>query len=916
MRAFRTYRLFLARLGLTVTLFIGLAADAVATGFPPFVADDAITVKRNATVSVLDSGQTSVLANDFDFERDPLTAQLTSSPKHGELTLYADGTFIYAHDGSSKKDDEFKYRAFDGTQYSREAKVKIKVVPGDPIPPEIVGQRELSFPEDESLEITLADLEVIDPDSNYPRDFTLELGTGENYELVDATILPFPDFNGALSVPVRVSDGTNFSNWFDLLVNVLPQNDPPFVVSDIADQEASEGVEFVLSIAEHFDDVDAGDSLEFGASGLPSSGSITLNANTGILQGTPIRADAIDVPYSVRITASDSAGSSAELTFRLTVFAEDRADMAISSNVAQNPTLVGEQSAWRIDIENRGPAELDQGELVGTWTTSGPILSLAAPQGCTISSNDSSTPSLRCPLTQLPAGAAVSFDVEGIQDGDGDNTLIASVLADDPEPDNNNALVSSQVAIGVSEGPTQVLNQACADLAVADFNLDGLPDLVASNAETIVHLNSGNRMLQSSGTVLGVGGSHLTLLDWNGDGLEDVAVAGPSADRVFIYLGDGGAAFGRSIEIPDVTQGEVAALAAVDVEGDGNSELVLGGSFGALILRNDGTGQPEIDSLPVGSVIDVKAADLDQDGFTDLVAVAASDRSVQILQNSGAGSFVVQDTLRQGSVARVSVADLNGSGTPELQLAIDGDDLQPPHTLLMQRMSNGSFVVVGTLGASTASDLLTGDVDGDGGLDIVAVNEAGVHQLYLAGPGGEYTLDAEQIVSPGMRTGIVVDYNLDGSLDLILAGIDATSVELHANNGIGRLGFGDRVAPELTLLGEASVTVPSGAEYVDAGATAVDDIDGDLTSAITTTGSVNTTVVGTYRLTFSVSDRATNTSQVTRTVTVGVNQGSGGSGGGMLSLLMLMTLTMFAVTRLTPGSLDSPNTRQEPKMNL
>ena len=897
MRAFRTYRLFLAQLGLTVTIFMGLTADAVATGFPPFVVDDEITVKRNATVSVLDSGQTSVLANDFDFELDPLAALLTKSPKHGELTLNADGTFIYEHDGSSKKDDEFKYRAFDGTQYSRrEATVKIKVVPGEPIPPEIVGQGELSFPEDESLEITLADLEVIDPDSNYPQGFTLELGAGENYELVGATILPFPNFNGALSVPVRVSDGTNFSNWFDLLVDVLPQNDPPFIVSEIADQEAIEGLEFVLSVAEHFDDVDAGDSLEFGASGLPSSGSLTLNGNTGILQGTPIRSDAIDVPYSVRITATDTAGSSAELTFGLTVFAEDRADMAIRSDVVQNPILVGEQSAWRIDIENRGPAALDQGELVGTWTTSGPILSLAAPQGCTISSNDSSTPSLRCPLAQLPVGTAVSFDVEGMQDGDGDNTLIASVVADDPEPDNNNSLVSAQVAMAFSEGPTQILNQACADLAVADFNLDGLPDLVASETETVVYLNNGNRALQTPGTVLGAGGSHLTLLDWNGDGLEDVAVAGPSADRVHIYLGDGGAAFGRSIEIPTLTQGEVAALAAIDVDGDGNSEFVLGGTFGALVLRNEGADQPRISALPGGAVIDAKAEDIDQDGLTDLVTVAAIDRSVQILRNSGVGSFVVQDILRQGSVARVSVADLNGSGTPGLQLAIDGDDLVPPHTVLMNRMSSGTYEVAGTLGASTASDLLTGDVDGDGMLDIVAVNEAGVHQLYLAGPGDEYTLGEEQIVSPGMQTGIVADYNLDGSLDLILAGTDARSVELHANNGIGRLGFGDRIAPELTLLGEASVAIASGAEYVDAGATAVDDIDGDLTSAITTTGSVNSAVVGTYRLTFSVSDRATNTSQVTRTVTVGVNQGAGGSGGGMLSLLMLMTLTMFAVT--------------------
>jgi hypothetical protein len=147
-----------------------------------------------------------------------------------------------------------------------------------------------------------------------------------------------------------------------------------------------------------------------------------------------------------------------------------------------------------------------------------------------------------------------------------------------------------------------------------------------------------------------------------------------------------------------------------------------------------------------------------------------------------------------------------------------------------------------------------------------------------------------------MQSGLVVDFNDDGSLDLILAGISAGVVELHANNGIGRLGPGDRTAPELTLLGETDITVPSGAVYVDAGATAIDDIDGDLTNAITTSGGVNTAVVGTYTINYTVSDRASNSSQVSRKVFVGVNQGSGGGGGGggMLSMLTLIMLGMIA----------------------
>ena len=434
--------------------------------------------------------------------------------------------------------------------------------------------------------------------------------------------------------------------------------------------------------------------------------------------------------------------------------------------------MLGEQTSWSIDVENQGPAQLDEGELVASWTTSGPTLSLAAPAGCTITSNDSSMPALRCTLAQLPAGSTLSFDVQGMQDNDGDNTLIATVIADDPVPDNNTALVSAQVTIAFSDGPTQVLNQAGADLAAADFNSDGFPDLVASSDETIVYLNTGNRTLQATGTSIGSGGSRLTLLDWNGDGQHDIAVAGPSADIARIYLGDGRGLFGDPIEVFTGVGGEVNALSTADTDGDGVSELVLGGAFGALIARNQQTGQPEIETLQGGSVLDIAVTDFDIDGFPDLVVVAADDRSVNLLRNSQDGTFVIRDTIRAGSVGRVSAADLDGDGLSDLLLAIDGDDLSPPYTQLMYQQSNQTYVTGSALGASTASDVLTGDVNGDGQPDIVVVNEAGVHQVYNGGPGAQYTLDAEQIVSPGMQRGVVVDFNSDESLDLILVGAD------------------------------------------------------------------------------------------------------------------------------------------------
>ena len=97
-------------------------------------------------------------------------------------------------------------------------------------------------------------------------------------------------------------------------------------------------------------------------------------------------------------------------------------------------------------------------------------------------------------------------------------------------------------------------------------------------------------------------------------------------------------------------------------------------------------------------------------------------------------------------------------------------------------------------------------------------------------------------------------------------------------NGIGLLCFiepvqTDTIPPVITLLGPNPVILNVGQNYVDPGATASDNLDGDLTSSIVVDASaVNTSVPGDYPVTYNVSDVAGNAAtQVTRTVHVNMN---------------------------------------------
>lgn len=81
-------------------------------------------------------------------------------------------------------------------------------------------------------------------------------------------------------------------------------------------------------------------------------------------------------------------------------------------------------------------------------------------------------------------------------------------------------------------------------------------------------------------------------------------------------------------------------------------------------------------------------------------------------------------------------------------------------------------------------------------------------------------------------------------------------------------GKDDTSNPVITLNGDKNIEIDLGATYTDNGATANDEEDGDLTSQITVSGTVNTNQVGVYEITYSVSDEAGNTTTETRNVYV------------------------------------------------
>jgi PKD repeat protein len=105
-------------------------------------------------------------------------------------------------------------------------------------------------------------------------------------------------------------------------------------------------------------------------------------------------------------------------------------------------------------------------------------------------------------------------------------------------------------------------------------------------------------------------------------------------------------------------------------------------------------------------------------------------------------------------------------------------------------------------------------------------------------------------------------FDLNGAAGLV--NIDNVSLV------VGGTAVEDTTPPVITLNGDATVDLNVGDSYTEAGATATDDTDGDISGNIVVGGdTVDTSVAGTYIVTYNVSDAAGNAAtEVTRTVNV------------------------------------------------
>ena len=123
--------------------------------------------------------------------------------------------------------------------------------------------------------------------------------------------------------------------------------------------------------------------------------------------------------------------------------------------------------------------------------------------------------------------------------------------------------------------------------------------------------------------------------------------------------------------------------------------------------------------------------------------------------------------------------------------------------------------------------------------------------------------NVDGVISPVMSS--TVDTSVSGTYTITYTATDAAGNTDTATRTV-IVDAVDKTAPVVTLLGAVTVHVEQDTVYVDAGATANDNVDGSV--PVVMSGSVNTSVLGTYTITYTAEDDAGNIGTATRTVIV------------------------------------------------
>ncbi|HEY2460633.1 MAG TPA: VCBS repeat-containing protein [Candidatus Acidoferrum sp.] len=350
----------------------------------------------------------------------------------------------------------------------------------------------------------------------------------------------------------------------------------------------------------------------------------------------------------------------------------------------------------------------------------------------------------------------------------------------------SSALDFREVTIHVGKGPGPI--------AIADVNHDGKLDIIVANvddATVSVLLGDGQgHFTTASGSPFPCNRNpnDIAVADMNGDGNPDLVIANHQTPYITILLGDGKGGFRPAEHSPFTTPSNPHphGVAVGNFMGDGKPAVVTDswGTDKILLIPSDGRGNLILPGklFPADLHTDsgVRTADFDKDGNLDVVTIDQARNTVGLLLGDGKGGFrkAPGSPFPGGDTPwSFTVGDINGDGSPDVAVIPYERDIRDPKklgiTVLLgdgkgglSTMRGSPFSLVGCTGPARVA---IGDVKGDGIRDMV-VSCAQNDKLFffMGAKDGMFQISSRSIPT-GWGGLAAADLNGDGKDEIVVS---------------------------------------------------------------------------------------------------------------------------------------------------
>jgi hypothetical protein len=309
------------------------------------------------------------------------------------------------------------------------------------------------------------------------------------------------------------------------------------------------------------------------------------------------------------------------------------------------------------------------------------------------------------------------------------------------------------------------LNGLAGVATVIDFNLDGVPDLIVQVQQGIAGVlysfsGNGNGSFTQVATLSTPGPINLVTGDFDHDGFPDLA--GPDGlepSEILYYFGDGHGNF----VLQPVIGPEGQYIVVGDFNGDGLPDVVIPDRFNfvSLSLGRKNRNFPSPLALTPATMTELSTGDINGDGLPEIFVGGDLINNVPgtVFQNLGNNSFQFAANTDPSSFM---VADLNSKGVVDLLGSNTNLEIWP---------NNGTFNFSSSPITFTqpTANVAVSDMDGDGLADVVSACEYAQCPGQIFYNSGSYQFTPVTI--PNFSWPYVVgDFNGDGKLDIATGG--------------------------------------------------------------------------------------------------------------------------------------------------